>query len=187
MYESEPASSRFDELVDHFALDGITLTEPATGKIFRISAMGEAILSSREDIRVQCVTSQKVNFNLYLGPSDNLLCSIEQIQPDVMREGFFFDGKTEEQSFRIIEDLIHLFSHGAEKGLAFGFVADRYAELHKDFHWDDFFIGNGTPPEWPIVIGCFDSFSKVSTIPNDIYARSRVAPNCNLFRRKESR
>ena len=183
IYESPPASSRFDELVEHFALDGITLADPGTSQVTRVSPVGDQILSSRDDIRAECVTSQTVNFNFYLAASDNVYCSINKIQPEVVREGFALDGKTEEQSFRVIEDLIQLFSHRAAKGLAFGFVIDSYAELYQHFHWDDFFIEkNYEPLEWPSVLGCSDSFSKLNGIPDDLYTHTRPGPNCNLFR-----
>lgn len=187
IYESPSASSRLDELVDHFALDGITLDDPATGIVSRVSPAGDQIPSSREDIRAQCVASQKVSFNFYLAPSDNVFCSIEEVQADVVRESFALDGKTEEQSFRVIEDLIQLFSERVAKGLAFGFVADRYAELHQHFHWDDFFIGKKhTPLEWPIVLGCSDNFPKLKVIPTDLYTCTQTGPNCNLFRKMDS-
>jgi len=187
IYESPPASSRFDELVEHFALDGITLADPGTAKVTRVSPVGDQILSSRDDIRAECVTSQTVNFNFYLAASDNVFCSIDKIQAEVVREGFALDGKTEEQSFRIIQNLIQLFSRRVAKRLAFGFVADRYAELHQHFHWDDFFVEkNCKPPEWPIVLGCSDSFSKLNDVPEDLYTRTQPGPNCNLFRLTES-
>lgn len=187
VYGSPPASSRFDELVDHFALNGITLIEPATGKVLRVSPVGDPIPSSREGIRAECVNSQHVNFNFYLAPSDNVFCSIQQVRPDVVRESFSLDGKTEEQSVRVVEDLVQLFCRRANKGLAFGFVADRYAELHQHFHWDDFFIGEkSTPPEWPLVLGCADVFAKQTVIPNELYGQTRVEPNCTLFRKVET-
>jgi hypothetical protein len=183
IYDSPPASSRFDELVDHLTLDGITLADPGTGTVTRVSPVGDHISSSRDDIRAECVASQKVAFNFYLAPSDNVFCSIEKIQSEVVRESFALDGKTEEQSLRVIEELIQLFTHRAAKGSAFGFVADRYAELHQHFHWDDFFGGTRTPPEWPIFLGCSDNFSNLKVIPNDLYTRTQAGPNCNLFRK----
>ena len=184
IYESPPASSRFDELVDHLTLDGITLADPGTGRVIRVSLVGDQIVSSREEIRAECVATQTVNFNFYLAASDNVFCSLNKIQPEVLRESFALDGKTEEQSLRVTQDLIQLFSRRAAKGSAFGFVADRYAELHQHFHWDDFFVGKEcTPPEWPIVLGCSDNFSKLKVIPNDLYTRTQVGPNCNLFRK----
>jgi len=183
IYDSPPASSRLDELVEHLARDGINLGDPGTGKVIRVSPVGDQILSSREDIRAECVTSSRVNFNFYFAPSDNVFCSVRTIQSDVVCESFALDGKSEEQSFRVIDDLIQLFSKRAAKGLAFGFVADRYAELHQHFHWDDFFIGKTpTPPEWPIVLGCSDNFSKLKVVPTDVYTRTQPGPNCNLFR-----
>jgi len=187
MYGGPPASSRFDELVDHFALDGITLMEPGTGKVLRVSPVGDQIPSSREDIRAKCVNSQHVNFNFYLAPSDSVFCSIEQVRPDVVCESFSLDGKTEEQSLRVVEDLVQLFCRRAKKGLAFGFVADRYAELHQHFHWHDFFIGEESrPPEWLLVLGCADVFAKRTVIPSDLYSQTRIDQNCTLFRKVEA-
>ena len=184
IYDSPPASSRFDELVDHFALDAITLSDPGTGIVTRVSPVGDQIPSSRKDIHAECVTSNKVNFNFYMAPSDNVFCSIEQIQAEIVRESFALDGKTEEQSFRFIEDLIQIFCHRVANGLAFGFVADRHAELYQHFHWDDFFVGKEpTPPEWPIVLGCSNSFPKLKAIPNGLYTRTQTGLNCYLFRK----
>lgn len=186
IYELPPVSSRLDELVDHFALDGITLADPGTGRVIRVSPVGDQIVSSREEIRAECVASETVNFNFYLAASDNVFCSLNRIEPGVVRESFSLDGKTEAQSFRVIEGLAELFSRRAAKGLSFGFVADRYAELHQHFHWDDFFVGNESKvPEWPVVLGCSDKFSKLSVIPNQNYNLTQRL-NCNLFRRIET-
>ena len=141
IYGVPPASSRFDELVDHFARDGITLRNPATGEVTRVSPVGDAIPSSREDIRQESAATKVVRFNFYVASSDNIFCSIEKIKPTIVREAFDLSAKNEEESFRIIRSLAQLFLKRAEKGLAFGFVADRYAELHQRFHWDDFLLG----------------------------------------------
>lgn len=187
IYGSPPASSRFDELVEQFALDGITLGNPPTGAVWRISPVGDQIPSSREDIRAESIASSKVCFDFFIAPSDNIFCSIEKINAEVVRESFSLGAKSEEESFRIIENLIQLFSRRAANELAFGFVVDRWAELHRDFHWDDFFVGvERTPPEWPIVLGCSDNFSKFRVIPLDLYTRTQQAPNCNVFRKTES-
>jgi len=186
MYGGPPASSRFDELVDHFAMDGITLAEPSTGKVLRVSPVGDPIQSSREDIRAECVNSQEVAFNFYLAPSDNVFCSIRTVRSNVVRESFSLDGKTEEQSLHVIENLATLFCRRTEQRSAFGFVADRHAELHRDFHWDDFFIGETSrPPEWPLVLGCADGFVKRTAVPSGSYSQTRLEPNCILFHKTE--
>ena len=102
-----------------------------------------------------------------------------------MREAFDLSAKNEEESFRIIRSLAQLFLKRAEKGLAFGFVADRYAELHQRFHWDDFFVGwKRKPPEWPIVWGCSEDFRKLAkVVPTDLYSREH-GPNHSIFWKK---
>jgi hypothetical protein len=79
------------------------------------------------------------------------------------------------------------FSKTAEKGFAFGFVADGYAELHQRFHWDDFFVGwKRKPPEWPVVWGCSDHFRKLAKVtPTHLYSCER-SPNCSIFWKKAS-
>jgi hypothetical protein len=187
IYGVPPTSSRFDELVDHFAHDGITLANPANGEVTRVSPVGDPIPSSREDIRQECGASQVVRFNLYIGPSDNIFCSIQKIKAKIVREAFDLSAKCEEESFRIIRSLAQLFSTRAEKGLAFGFVVDRYAELHQRFHWDDFFVGwNRKPPEWPVVWGCSDDFRKLAkVVPTDLYSCEQGL-NRNIFWKKAS-
>jgi hypothetical protein len=153
----------------------------------RLSPVGDQILSSREDILKECATSEAVYFNLYLAPSDNLFCSLERLNDEVLREGYSLDGKNEEQSLRVIENLIRLFSQRAAKHVAFGLVADRYAELHRDFHWDDFFVGSERkPPEWPLVMGFSSNFPKLKVIPDGLYGRTAPGANCVLFRKAAS-
>jgi len=188
VYSVPPASSRFDELVDHFAQDGITLANPSTGNVTRVSLVGDSIPSSREDIRQECDASKAVNFNFYIAPSDNVFCSIEKAEPKIVREAFDLSAKNEEESFRIIQSLARLFFKKAEERLAFGFVADRRAELHQRFHWDDFFIGSKRkPPEWPAVWGCSEEFRKLTkVIPAHLYS-CQQGPNQRIFWKKDSR
>jgi hypothetical protein len=139
IYGAPPTSLRFDELVDHFAQDGITLENPSTGEVIRVSPVGEPIPTSREDIRLECVAANMVRFNFYIGPSTNIFCAIEEIKPKVVRETFDLSGKTQQESLRAIRSLAQLFAKRTEKGLSFGFVADRYAELHQRFSLGRFF------------------------------------------------
>lgn len=187
IYGVPPASSRFDELVDHFAHDGITLGNPPTGEVTRVSPVGDAIPSSREDIRQECDASKVVHFNFYIAQSDNIVCSIGKTKPKIVGEAFDLTAKNEEESCRIIRSLAQLFSKRAEKGLAFGFVADRYAELHQRFHWDDFFVGwKRKPPEWPIVWGCSEDFRKLAkVVPTDFYSREQ-GPSHSILWKKTS-
>jgi hypothetical protein len=183
IYERDPVSSRFLELVDHFALDGISLAEPATGRVIKLSSVGEQISSSKEDILSESLNSPIVNFNLYLAPSENLFCSMAKLDNKVVREGYSLDGKTDEQSARIIKDLTQLFCRRAANHGAFGFVADKFAGLYGDFHWDDFFLGTITsPPEWPLVLGISPEFAKSRDIPDYLYSRE-IGENWILFRR----
>ena len=185
IYGVPPASSRFDELVDHLDHDGITLGNPPTGKVTRVSQVGAPIPSSREDIRQECDAAKVVCFNFYIAPSDNIFCSIKKSKPKIVCEALDLSAKNEEESFRIIRSLAQLFSQRAEKGLAFGFVADRYAELHQRFHWDDFFLAwKRNPPEWPVVWGCSEDFRKLAKVaPTDLYSREQ-GPKHTIFWKK---
>ena len=116
IYGIPPASSRFDELVDHFSHDGIILGNPSSGDVTRVSPIGDPIPSSREDIRQECGASKVVCFNFYIAPSDNIFCSIEKIKAKIVREAFDLSAKNEGESFRIIRSLAQLFSKRAEKG-----------------------------------------------------------------------
>ncbi len=182
LYESPPAPIRFEELVDQLRHNGISLADPGTGRVIRLSTTGEQILSSREDIIGELANATEVSFNLYFAPSDNVFCSIRKLNDETLREGYSLDGKTEEESQHIIENLTRLFCKRAENGAAFGFVVDKYAELHREFHWDDFFLWDtNSPPEWPMLIGCSVAFHKLSNIPAQLYIRETVG-NCILFR-----
>jgi len=184
LYEFPPAPTRFQELVDQLSLDGISLADPGTGQVIRLSPTGEQISSSKQDILRECANSSDVSFNLYIAPSDHLFASIFKLSDEILREGYSLDGKAEEQSQRVIKNLTQLFSNRAENRVAFGFVADEYAELHRDFHWDDFFAGTtDSPPEWPSIIGCSTNFAKVGLIPESLYSRN-VAHTHILFNRR---
>jgi hypothetical protein len=183
IYELAPASSRIEELVDHLAFDGFSLAEPASGRVIRLSDVGEQILSSKQDILSESRNSSVVNFNLYIAPSDNLFCSLEKLDNEVVREGYSLDGKTDEQSVRIANDLTELFCRRAANRTAFGFVIDKFAGLHRDFQWDDFFLGTATsPPEWPLVLGISPGFVKLRDIPDSLYSHE-TGENWVLFRR----
>lgn len=104
-----------------------------------------------------------------------------------MREAYNLSAKNEKESFRIIRSLAQLFLMRVEKGLAFGFVADRYAELHQRFHWDDFFVGwKRKPPEWPIVWGSSEDFRKLAkVVPTGLYSREH-GPSHSIFWKKSA-
>ena len=116
-----PAPIRFEELVDQLRHNGISLADPGTGRVIRLSTTGEQILSSREDIIGELANATEVSFNLYFAPSDNVFCSIRKLNDETLREGYSLDGKTEEESQHIIENLTRLFCKRAENGAAFGF------------------------------------------------------------------
>lgn len=176
IYESPPALTRFEELAEHFALNGISLAEPGSGRVLRLSSIGEQIPSSREDIARELANSSQVYFNFYLAPSDNIFCSIVTLKNEIVREGYSLDGKTEEQSFRVIRNLTELFVQRAKKRDAFCLVADRFAELYGDFHWDDFAVGDTPyPPEWPLVLGFSKNFAKRGVVPYGLYRREEGA------------
>jgi hypothetical protein len=183
IYVHPPCAKRVEELVDHFAIDGISLAEPDTGRVIRLSGDGEQISSSREDILRECVSSPELSFNLYVGPSDNVFCSIKTLSDEVLRESYSLQAKSDAQSQLLTNSLARLFCERVERRVAFGFVVDSYAELHRESHWDDFFLGDvNSPPEWPLLIGCSSNFNKLDLIPDRLYIRE-VADNCILFRR----
>ena len=184
IYESPPAPTRCEELLDQLELQGISLADPNTGRVIRLSPIGEQISSSREDILRESARSTRVSFNLYFAPSDNLYCSIEKLNDEVCREGYSLDGKTELQSLSVIDSLLHLFAKRADNGAAFALVVDRFAELSMDFHWDDFIIGDvGFPPEWPMVLAFSRNFKKTGVVPRHEYDIEEF-PQYTLFRRK---
>jgi hypothetical protein len=170
IYESSPALARFKELVAHFASKGVSLVDPGSGLILRISEFGEQTPSSKDALAKELVDSGKVVFNFYLAPSDNIFCSIETLKDEIIRESYSLDGKTEEQSFQIIEILTELFIERVKKQVASLLVADRFAELNKDFHWDDFAIGDEPrPPEWPLLLGFSNSCKMRFMVPDELY------------------
>jgi len=170
-YESPPAEERCEELLDYFATRGISLAEPESGRVIRLSGLGEQISSSKEDILSHCKTDQDLSFNVYLGPSDNIFCAFHKINADLVRESYSLDGKTEQQSIFVIKILADLFAIRAKNRLAIAFVADKYAELHPNFHWDDFILGATTPHEWPIAMAFSKSFKRLSNVPSGYQAR----------------
>jgi hypothetical protein len=185
IYECPTALQRCEELLDHFSRDGVCLAEPTTGRVIRLSPVGEQIPSSKEDILKESACSPEVRFNLYLAPSTNIFCSIETISNEILRESYALDGKTDEESQRVIKNVAALFSIRARRGNAFGFAVDKYAELHADFHWDDFFVGDAdVPPEWPLLLGCSKDFPKLNLIPDQLYIREE-GQNFILFRLME--
>src|ERR1700722_9531297 len=169
LYEEPPAEKRCEEFLDHFGSRGISLAEPESGRVIRLSDEGKQVLSSREDILNHCKTDDDVFFNVYFGPSDNIFCAFHKINAGLLRESFNLDGKTESQSISIITILASLFATHAENGLALAFIADRYAELHRDFHWDDFVLGATTPPEWPLCMGFLKSFARLTDVPSSYH------------------
>ena len=135
IYELPPICSRFEELADHFALDGISLADPGTGRVIRLSSVGEQISSSRQDILNECRKSHNVSFNLYLAASDNLFCSIEKLNSETVREELKPDGKTQHyESERIIKNLTELSARGRKAEL-------RWFWWTKTLNYVEIFIG----------------------------------------------
>ncbi|MBS1839944.1 MAG: hypothetical protein JSS69_07460 [Acidobacteria bacterium] len=164
IYGSPPVEARFKEIVEILSKKGIFLERPGSGEVARVSTEGERIVSSEQDILKELQASHDVPIQLYLDESTGIFCSIEKLGPDVIRESYSLDGKTEEESLDVIQSLIELFSYRAKHATAFAIVVDKFAELHRDFHWDDFVLGNTVPPEWPMFLG----FSKNFHIPKNL-------------------
>lgn len=185
IYESPPATKRFEELVEHLAMDGIVLANPATDVVMRLSPIGEDIPSSFQGILEELEKSKVVPFNFYLDSSTNVFCSIDKLNRKIVRESYGLDGKTEPESWRVIESLISIFRKRTLDRVAFGFVADRNAELHRFFEWNDFFLRSVVPPEWPLVLGFSSNFANLDVIPCGLYRREEN-DNCVLFRLADS-
>jgi hypothetical protein len=170
IYECPPAEARFDELIAHLELRGLSLAYPPTGRVIRLSPVGEQIMTTKEELRERFSDSSQVAFNFYLDPSTNVVCSCERLDEEAWREGYSLDGKDEEKSHFVVNMLADLFRQRAELGNAFSFVADNYAELYRDFHWDDFVVGPlKAPPEWPMILGFSKGFTKLRAIPQRQY------------------
>jgi hypothetical protein len=166
IYESPPATARFEELVEILGRCAIVLENPATKEIARLSPYGERIVCTKQDILKECEESNDAPFQLWLDASTDLYCSIAKIGREVVRESYSLDGKTDQECMRVIQSLIHLFARRAERRVPFALVVDRYAELHRDFHWDDFIVGTATtPPEWPMYLGFSKTFGKLKNVP----------------------
>jgi hypothetical protein len=164
IYEIPPAEARFEELMT-LAQNGITLARPGSAEIARLSAHGDRIVCSKQDIFREIEKSNYVSVQLYLDASTGLLCLIEKLGPDLVRESYSLDGKTERESLHVIRSVIQLFSYRAERGIAFAVVVDRHADLHRDFHWDDFVLGTSKPPEWPMFLGFSKNFRRLKDLP----------------------
>jgi hypothetical protein len=171
IYGSSPARSRFDELVQHIEQAGMSLANPSTGKVLGGSSFGE---TSREDIRARLAKGQKTNFNFYVAEDTNVFCTIQKIDDERLREEFDLSGKTEEESFAVIDVLTNLFMDRVRQKNAFAFVVDEYAEIQMDmgFDWDDFILGERTEPrEWPLRLGFSKQFLATKSVPLEKYKR----------------
>ncbi len=184
IYEIPPPTARFDELIQHLESRRLSLPYPATGTVIRLSPVGDQIMTTKEELRNRFNDSSEVPFNFYLNSSTNVFCSFDEISKATWREGYSLDGKNEKESHFVIDTLADLFRQRAERATAFAFVADMYAELHRDFHWDDFVLGNiSLPPEWPMLLGFSKSFEKAHAVPRRLYGVEDL-PQCIMFRKK---
>ena len=154
---------------------GIFLGNPPLREVWRLSPIGDTIPSSYQDILRQCQTSSEVPFLLWLSKDHDVFCSIHKLNAAVVRESYSLHAQTEQESMRVIRCAAQLFGKRAERGAAFAFVADRYAELRSDFHWDDFIVGTATkPPEWPMYLGFSKGFNKSRLIPTSFEALDKT-------------
>src|SRR6266704_5025146 len=170
IYEIPPATARFDELAEFLELRGLSLAYPPSGSVIRLSPVGDQIMTSKEELRDRFRDSSEVAFNFYLDSSTNVFCSFDRLDEATWREGYSLDGKNEEQCSLVIDTIVDLFRKRAQQNSAFAFIADRYAELHRHCHWDDFVLGNApSPPEWPLLLGFSRSFEKISAVPRQMY------------------
>lgn len=184
IYIFPPAASRFDELIGHLELRGMSLAYPPTGRVIMVSSTGEQVITTKEELRIRFSDCSEVAFNFYLNPSTSVFCSFDKLSEAAWREGYSLDGKSEQESQVVIDTLADLFRDRAQRGAAFAFVADRHAELYQDFHWDDFILGDAaSPPEWPMILGLTKDFSKLSTIPRHMFDLEQTGQYL-LFRRR---
>jgi len=184
IYENAPATERLDELLSFLKRRGLSLAHPPTGRIIRLSKIGEQITSTEQDMRAQLAKSEELAFNFYIdSDSTNVVCSIHKLDNAIVREGYSLDGKTEDESKFVINILLEFFREQLQRETEIAFVADQYAELHQTFHWDDFILGDqDEPPEWPLALGLPADSGKTSRIPNALYLCEN-AKNFILYRR----
>jgi len=89
----------------------------------------------------------------------------------MVRENYDLSGNSEAESRKFIRTVVQDFEKSAEEQNVTALIVDRYAQVHLDFHWDDFILGNVTSrSEWPMFMGFSKSFSKLNYIPES-YAR----------------
>jgi hypothetical protein len=166
IYNSPPASQRFDELVTHLASVGISLRDPRSRKIFRCSRVGEQLPTTKKNIQRHLAEAQWTAFNLYLSVATHLFCTIDKLPSGIVRENYDLSGKTEAQSQLVIKAVVELFKIRAARHTAMALVVDRYAQAHLNFHWDDFVLGDVTDlEEWPMFLGFAKTFTKIRYLP----------------------
>ena len=166
IYNSPPASERFDELVTQLGSSGISLRDPKSKKIFRCSRVGEQLPTTKKSIQLHLAEAQWTAFNLYLSATTHLLCTIDKLPSGIVRENYDLSGKTEAQSQTVIKAVVELFNKRAAKHIAMALVVDRYAQAHLNFHWDDFVLGEVTErEEWPMFMGFSKAFTKLRYLP----------------------
>ena len=140
-------------------------------------------MTTREELRDRFTNSSQVGFIFYLNSATSVVSCWDKLDKGIWREGYSLDGNSEQESRLVINMLADLFRQRASRGTAFAFVADEHAELHRDFHWDDFVIGDTVPPEWPMQIGLSRDSLQVDKIPTEIYNVER-SDAYTLFQKK---
>src|SRR5262249_55007300 len=127
IYELPPADLRFDEVVEHFEREGMSLAYPPTGGVLRVSHNGEDMKTTEDGIRKRLTNAEITLFKYYMDSQTSVFCSFDRYDKTTWRETHDLSGKTKPQSLALINSLEKLFAQRAEEGKAFAFVVDEFA------------------------------------------------------------
>ena len=172
IYELPPPENRFDELVNQIQGDGMSLSYPPTGEVIQVLLEGKQRMTTVTQLREFIANHESTTFNFYLRDDTSTTCTFSQPKKGTWQETYTLDGKNASESLAVIESLTKVFVNRALKGTAFAFVVDEYAEIHRDFHWDDFIFGERPDsPEWPLRLGFSRQFLAAISVPFEKYKR----------------
>jgi len=151
IYVKRPASTSFDELVKDFESCGLTLVNPASGRITAISETGDQVEVSRNWLASKIGSAETVGFQWWFDQSTDLYCRF-RFTPDVLVEEYALDGLGEKLT-SVKEVLIGRFRKLVRNNSARGLVLDT-SGVTEGYDWDDFFLGRSNLAiELPDVLG----------------------------------
>ena len=176
------ATFSMDDLVSDIESAGITLANPDSGRITRLTADGLPLAPTNPDSGNQISSSQAelaslvnsghdVPFQWWLDSGRDIFCSIHRISAETLAELYDLGGLSTEEVVRLFEALLAHFLTGVESGSSQGLIFDPKG-VNEDFDWKEYFLNPSDRPR---------SLPEFALLPSTLADRFKIYPDIHLI------